>query len=81
MNETGWDVVKMDGGDNGTFDVHIMPCGDVEPGHVTDGPNCPCKPRCETYDNGNRCIVHNSFDGREGLEAAEKVLGCNPAVN
>lgn len=36
--------------------------------------NCKCHPRIKYEDNGGVIIVHNSFDGREGLEWANEIL-------
>ena len=49
-------------------DVNVVPVNDLKP-HI-DGPSCACGPRVECLDNGNRIIVHNSYDGREVLENA-----------
>lgn len=49
-------------------DVNVVPINDLKP--HTDGPECACGPRVERFDNGNRVIVHNSYDGREILENA-----------
>lgn len=37
---------------------------------------CPCNPRLEYREDeeGKLVIVHNSFDGREGVEWAEEIL-------
>lgn len=45
---------------------HVIPVGDLK-AHL-DGRHCWCKPRIETYDNGNTLISHNAADGREFFE-------------
>lgn len=49
-------------------DINVVPVDDLK-AHV-DGPGCACGPRVTCYENGNRVIVHNSYDGREILENA-----------
>ena len=50
---------------------HYLECVYPAIGH----PYCPCK--CGAYfkeEGDSLLIVHNSFDGREGLEMAKKLL-------
>ena len=42
---------------------HVLPVNDFKT-HKEDE-NCHCKPRVEVVENGNKVIVHNSYDGRE----------------
>lgn len=35
---------------------------------------CKCNPRIERQKNGAVIVVHNSFDGREGVEWANEIL-------
>lgn len=49
-------------------DVNVIPVNDLKP-HV-ESPDCACGPRVECFENGNRVIVHNSYDGREIVERA-----------
>lgn len=35
---------------------------------------CKCNPKIEYQDNGTVIVVHNSFDGREGVEWANEIL-------
>lgn len=35
---------------------------------------CLCIPRIEEQCNGNTIVIHNSFDGREGVEWAKEIL-------
>lgn len=46
--------------------IHTIPINDIE-SHST-GTTCACKPTVEIV-NDNICVFHNSFDGREALEA------------
>jgi hypothetical protein len=66
---------------------HVYPINDIEP-HVlecehldSEYPSCPCKCRPEHVETGNviegvtgLIIVHNSFDGREGVEWVNDIL-------
>lgn len=61
---------------------HVYPVNDLED-HVlecvfpiTGSPycQCKCKPEHREYENGALIIVHNSFDGREGVEWANEIL-------
>ena len=36
--------------------------------------NCKCKPRTEVVEEGKFLIIHNSFDGREGIEWVKDIL-------
>lgn len=53
--------------------VNVVPVNDLKP-HI-DGPDCTCCPRVTCYENGNRVIVHNSYDGREITERAMDEVG------
>lgn len=65
---------------------HISPNNDTHPhklhclypaiGDVTC--SCMCHPRIEE-DNGFLFVIHNSFDGREGVEWAKEIL--DPSVD
>lgn len=35
---------------------------------------CKCGATVQLQDNGNLVVIHNSFDGREGLELANEIL-------
>jgi len=61
---------------------HVLPNNDWKPhvdGCSIDFSNgqplcaCPCKPKVVAEFSGF-IIIHNSFDGREGLEWAEEIL-------
>lgn len=51
---------------------HVLPENDSEP-HLQES-TCVCQPRVIVVENGNMIIVHNAFDGREGLELANEIL-------
>jgi len=51
--------------------LHITPINDLH--EHEDNSKCPCEPTVELA-NGNLIIIHNSFDGREGLELAKEIL-------
>lgn len=36
--------------------------------------SCLCSPKAERQENGVWIITHNSFDGREGIEAVDEIL-------
>lgn len=55
---------------------HVYPVNDLKP-HDTTGNPCPCDP---AIDLKNRLVVHNSYDGREAVEAAERILEAEKAV-
>lgn len=54
--------------------IHVTPNNDIEPHE--ESTTCKCEPRVE-HINGNMVVVHNAFDGREGVEIANEILG-NP---
>lgn len=35
---------------------------------------CSCKPSPQEQENGSIIVIHNSFDGREGLEWINEIL-------
>lgn len=60
---------------------HVYPCDDLEEHHLecvypdNAQPYCTCK--CEpTYQQEDEglLVIHNSFDGREGIEQANEIL-------
>lgn len=67
---------------------HVYPLNDLRPHYIDsadpkdDGfsndvpPFCPClcDPRKEKSENGTWLIIHNSFDGREGVEWANEII-------
>lgn len=50
--------------------IHVIPVDDLKP-HNTCSDYCKCCPRVEQQPNGNRLIIHNSYDGREFFETQE----------
>jgi len=50
---------------------HIIPIKDLKE-HVDVG--CECNPRLDILENGDILLIHNSYDGREGLELANEIL-------
>jgi hypothetical protein len=54
---------------------HVLPTNDLE--EHEESTTCKCEPRV-LYENGEMIIVHNSFDGREGVEIANEILNKTP---
>lgn len=50
---------------------HVMPIGDER--EHRESYVCHCLPEIK-YEGGNMIIVHNSFDGREGIEWVGEIL-------
>lgn len=55
---------------------HIYPLNDLKE-HDTESTICECNPNTEILENGDILIIHNSYDGREGLELANEILNKN----
>lgn len=71
-NERGWRRNEMmDLGKRIEF-VDIYPRGE-EGKHIANA-ECACEPRLSKDIRGRDMIIHNSWDGREGFEAAEAAL-------
>jgi len=51
---------------------HVYPVNDLR--EHTFETTCECGPTVEFIENGEAICVHNSFDGREGLELANEIL-------
>lgn len=51
---------------------HILPQNDTEP--HDESSTCKCEPGCQVMEFGDIIIVHNSFDGRIGLEITNQIL-------
>lgn len=51
---------------------HIYPVNDLEPHELKS--TCHCQPAAQMMEFGDMMIVHNSFDGREGLEIVNQIL-------
>jgi hypothetical protein len=55
--------------------VHVYPLDDIEEHDTSDNGNtCKCDPQVIIQDNAEIIVVHNSFDGREGVEWANEIL-------
>lgn len=50
---------------------HVLPINDLEPHEETT--TCKCDPIVE-FINDNILVIHNSFDGREGVEIVNEIL-------
>ncbi len=63
---------------------HVYPTGDLEEHHLecvyplVGNPfcSCKCKPEYQQVDD-SFIVVHNSFDGREGVEWVKEILNHN----
>jgi len=53
--------------------LHVHPLDDIEE-HDLEGTQCKCNPKVIIEPDAEIIVVHNSFDGREGVEWAEEVL-------
>lgn len=51
---------------------HTFPLNDLRV-HVLVGPDCPCKPEIKLY-GAHLLVVHNSFDHREIVEEAIRIM-------
>lgn len=51
--------------------IHVMPIDDIE--EHEESTTCKCEPKV-LHENGEMIVVHNSFDGREGVEWANEIL-------
>ena len=47
--------------------IHVYPLNDLEE-HDLEGTQCKCEPRIIAEPNAEMIVVHNSFDGREGVD-------------
>lgn len=54
--------------------IHVTPNNDTKIHSLTH--TCHCEPRIE-QEGGNMIIIHNSFDGREGVEQVNEILNSN----
>lgn len=52
--------------------IHVTPINDLK--EHSEDTACECLPRIEVQYNGDIICVHNSYDGREGLELAQELL-------
>lgn len=54
--------------------IHIYPLNDTKKHDTSDtGNTCHCNPKVE-MESGEMVVIHNSFDGREGVEWANDIL-------
>ncbi len=53
--------------------IHVHPLNDLEE-HNLEGTQCKCNPNIIIESNSDMIIVHNSFDGREGVEWTNEIL-------
>ena len=51
---------------------HILPNNDLKLHEESSA--CDCQPRVEWQENGDLILIHNAYDGREGLEMALEIL-------
>lgn len=51
---------------------HIEPVNDLKE-HLFDGAFCHCEPEIR-FEEGDMFVIHNSYDGREGVELANEIL-------
>lgn len=51
--------------------IHVIPVNDLKPHR--ESYVCHCEPKIENH-TGNMICIHNSFDGREGVEWANEIL-------
>lgn len=50
---------------------HVLPVDDID--EHEEATTCKCEPRVE-HINGNMVIIHNAFDGREGIEMFNEII-------
>ena len=53
--------------------IHVYPLNDIEE-HDIETTLCKCEPRIIAESNSDIIVVHNSFDGREGIEWTNELL-------
>lgn len=56
-----------------TKNYHVYPVNDKLP-HETNRSGCICHPKIEIQPNGNKLVIHNSFDCRELKENPKSLL-------
>jgi hypothetical protein len=55
--------------------IHVHPINDIDDHDISDmGNTCKCNPKVIIEPNADIIVVHNSFDGREGLEYVQQIL-------
>jgi len=54
---------------------HVYPLNDIKEHDISDSGNtCHCNPTVIVEPDSEILVIHNSFDGREGLELANEIL-------
>lgn len=55
--------------------IHIVPVNDTEEHEerYMEGYECKCEPKIEPI-HDTILVIHNSFDGREGIEIVNEIL-------
>jgi len=51
---------------------NILPNNDLD--EHEELTTCKCNPKVEFLEGGDMLIIHNSFDGREGVEMFNKII-------
>jgi len=55
--------------------IHVYPLDDIKEHDTSDtGNTCECEPRVIIEPDSEIVVVHNSFDGREGIEWTNEIL-------
>lgn len=55
--------------------IHVTPLNDTEEHDLSDtGNTCKCNPEVIIESDSEIIVVHNAFDGREGVEWANEIL-------
>ena len=55
--------------------IHVTPLNDIEEHDLSySGNTCKCEPKVIIEPNSEIIVVHNAFDGREGVEWANEIL-------
>lgn len=58
--------------------IHVYPVDDLMEHDTTNtGSTCRCEPEI-MVENGEIIVIHNSFDGREGMEWLDEILNNQP---
>ena len=55
--------------------IHVVPTADTLPHEETTA--CPCLPTVDTT-GSEILVIHNAFDGREGVEIAKEIISRLP---
>jgi hypothetical protein len=54
---------------------HVYPLNDIKEHDTSElGNTCHCNPTVIVEPDSEILVIHNSFDGREGLELANEIL-------